>query len=100
MAMTSSLGSLRESAGAYVRTRGLLLGALMLVTLVFRCVSMPPPPERDIDAIATMLGQSVGGTVKPDDFVWEGVAGFFTMRFGAVGCCFWLPVRKVQTLRR
>lgn len=75
MAMTSPLGRLAESARAYVRTRGLLVGALLLLTLVVRCVSMPRPPERNVEAIAAMLGQAVGGTVKPDDFVWEGRGG-------------------------
>lgn len=75
MAMTSPFGSLLESVRTYGRTKGGLIGVLALVVLVLRVTSMPRPPERDIDAIATMLGQSVGGTVKPDDFVWEGRGG-------------------------
>lgn len=51
------------------------MGALLFAMLVLRFASMPRPPERDVDAIAAMLGQSVGGTVKPDDFVWEGRGG-------------------------
>ncbi|MBK9266867.1 MAG: hypothetical protein IPM54_44705 [Polyangiaceae bacterium] len=73
--MTSPLGRLAESARAYVRTRGLLVGALLILTLAVRCVSMPRPPERNVEAIAAVLGQAVGGTVKPDDFVWEGRGG-------------------------
>ncbi len=75
MAMTSPFGSLIESARTYGRTRGRLVGALLFAALVLRFASMPRPPERDVDAIAAMLGQSVGGTVKPDDFVWEGRGG-------------------------
>lgn len=73
--MTSPLGSLVESVQTYGRNKGRLIGILALVVLVVRVVSMPRPPERDIDAIAQMLGKSVGGTVKPDDFVWEGRGG-------------------------
>ncbi|HRI64798.1 MAG TPA: hypothetical protein PK156_11170, partial [Polyangium sp.] len=73
--MTSLLGSFLESARTYGRTRGRLVGVLCAGALVLRFLSMPAPPERDIEAIATMLGQSVGGTVKPDDFVWEGRGG-------------------------
>jgi hypothetical protein len=73
--MTSPFGSLIESMKTYGYAKGRLIGALALVMLVVRVVSMPAPPERDIEAIATMLGKSVGGTVKPDDFVWEGRGG-------------------------
>jgi len=73
--MTSPLGSLLESARTYGRTRGRLVGALLFAALVLRFATMPKPPERDVDAIAAMLGQAVGGTVKPDDFVWEGRGG-------------------------
>jgi len=73
--MTSPFGSLLESLKTYGRAKGRLLGALALVVLVLRVVSMPTPPARDVDAIAAMLGNSVGGTVKPDDFVWEGRGG-------------------------
>lgn len=75
--MTSPLGSLLESARTYTRTHGRIVGLLVFVVFVARFASMPRPPERDVDAIAAMLGQSVGGTVKPDDFVWEGRGGVF-----------------------
>jgi hypothetical protein len=75
MAMNSLVGSLLESAKAYGHTKGRLLGLLAFVVFVWRFSAMARPPERDIEAIATMLGQSVGGTVKPDDFVWEGRGG-------------------------
>lgn len=75
MAMTSPFGSLVESVRTYGRMRGRLVGVLLFSALVLRFASMPSPPERDIEAIATMLGQSVGGSVKPDDFVWEGRGG-------------------------
>lgn len=73
--MTSFFGSFLESARTYGRTHGRLVGALCSGVLVLRFATMPAPPERDIDAIAAMLGQSVGGTVKHDDFVWEGRGG-------------------------
>ena len=73
--MTSILGSFLESARTYGRTHGRLVGVLCASVFVLRFLTMPAPPERDIEAIATMLGQSVGGTVKPDDFVWEGRGG-------------------------
>lgn len=75
MAVTSPFDSFVESVKTYGRNKGRLLGVLALVVLVLRVVSMPHPPARDIDAIADMLSKSVGGTVKPDDFVWEGRGG-------------------------
>lgn len=73
--MTSPVGSLIKSVKTYADTRGRLIGVLAFVLAVLRFASTPRPPERDVDAIAAMLGQSVEGTVKPDDFVWEGRGG-------------------------
>ncbi len=73
--MTSPFGSFLGPVMAYARTRGLLVGSLMFVTLVVRFATMPRPAERSVEAISGMLGASVGGTVKPDDFVWEGRGG-------------------------
>ncbi|WP_437875189.1 hypothetical protein [Sorangium sp. So ce513] len=39
-------------------------------------LSTPAPPARTTDAIAAMLGEAIGGTVSPDDFVWEERGGF------------------------
>ncbi|KYF58442.1 hypothetical protein BE08_28885, partial [Sorangium cellulosum] len=41
-------------------------------------LSMPAPPARTTDAIAGMLGEAIGGTVSPDDFVWEERGGFLS----------------------
>ncbi|WP_437285572.1 hypothetical protein [Sorangium sp. So ce406] len=41
-------------------------------------LSTPSPPARTADAIAGMLGEAIGGTVSPDDFVWEERGGFFS----------------------
>lgn len=73
--MTSPIGSLIKSVKTYAGTHGRLVILLVFVVTVVRFSAMPRPPDRDVDAIAAMLGQSVGGTVKPDDFVWEGRGG-------------------------
>ncbi|WP_437631227.1 hypothetical protein [Sorangium sp. So ce854] len=41
-------------------------------------LSTPAPPARTTDAIAGMLGEAIGGTVGPDDFVWEERGGFLS----------------------
>ncbi|WP_437731357.1 hypothetical protein [Sorangium sp. So ce1335] len=41
-------------------------------------LATPPPPARTTDAIAGMLGEAIGGTVSPDDFVWEERGGFLS----------------------
>src|SRR5262249_42195363 len=47
------------------------IGAVAALTaLVARCAT-PAPPPRTVEGIAAMLGASVGGTVRPDGYVWE-----------------------------
>ncbi|WP_437776065.1 hypothetical protein [Sorangium sp. So ce1097] len=41
-------------------------------------LATPAPPARTTDAIAGMLGEAIGGTVSPDDFVWEERGGFLS----------------------
>ncbi|XYH94789.1 hypothetical protein ACMHYB_44270 [Sorangium sp. So ce1128] len=41
-------------------------------------LSTPSPPARTADAIAGMLGEAIGGSVSPDDFVWEERGGFLS----------------------
>lgn len=69
-------GSLLESALAHLRSRVWLAASVALVALVVRVVTMQAPPARDVAAIAAMLGRSVSGTVKAEDFVWEERGGF------------------------
>ncbi|MBK8252260.1 MAG: hypothetical protein IPK82_06275 [Polyangiaceae bacterium] len=39
------------------------------------------PPPRTVEGVAEALGKAAGGTVRPDDFLWESRVGFFTDTF-------------------
>jgi hypothetical protein len=63
-------------ARAHLALRWPWLLAAAVIGLFASCAT-PSPPERDVKAIASMLGQAAGGEVGPDDFIWEGRGGFF-----------------------
>ena len=58
------------AASTHAKSRAPLLGAVALVALVAGLRTAAPPP-RTIEGVAAALGDTVGGTVKPDDFLWE-----------------------------
>jgi hypothetical protein len=39
------------------------------------------PPVATVEGLSELLGQAVGGTVKPDEFAWEPSPGFLTETF-------------------
>ncbi len=55
---------------AFFQRRGLLLGFVALLAAVTRC-SAPRPPERTVLGMASMLGQAIHGSVKPEEIIWE-----------------------------
>ncbi len=59
----------------HAKSRGPLLGAVALVALALG-VRGAAPPARTIEGVAAALGDAAGGTVKPDDFLWEERGGF------------------------
>jgi hypothetical protein len=52
----------------------MLFGALAL----FRRMLVPGPPERTVEGLSAMLGESVHGFVKPADVAWEPSPGILT----------------------
>jgi hypothetical protein len=64
----------------HFRSRGRLFLAIALMAVVLG-IAAPAPPARSTQAIAAMLGASVGGVVLPDDFIWEERGGFFRDAF-------------------
>ena len=69
--MTSPRGPFLDSLAAHARSRGLFVLGITLVALLVRLATSPAPPARSVEAIAAMLGTTVGGSVRPEDFVWE-----------------------------
>lgn len=64
----------------HAKSRGLALAAIALAAIAARLSSEPPPP-RSIEGVAAALGAAAGGTVGPDDFLWEGRGGFLEDAF-------------------
>ncbi|MDC3982306.1 hypothetical protein [Polyangium jinanense] len=69
--MTSPRGPFFDTLAAHARSRGPFVLGIALVALLIRVATSPAPPARSVEAIAAMLGASVGGSVQPEDFVWE-----------------------------
>lgn len=65
---------------SHAKGRGLAAGAVALVAIAIRLSSAAPPP-RSIEGVAEALGKAAGGAVRPDDFLWEGRAGFLEETF-------------------
>lgn len=65
---------------AFLRARALWAVLFACASLVL-CVATPSPPPCTTAGVASMLGAAVGGTVQPDDFVWEARGGFFSEAF-------------------
>jgi hypothetical protein len=60
---------------SYFRSRASLLLAMALCSFVIG-IAAGAPPARSAEAIAAMLGSAAGGSVLPDDFIWEERGGF------------------------
>lgn len=58
------------SAPARVGGRGRVALCAALIALVARC-GEPSPPAKTVEGIAAMLGREAGGSVAPDQFIWE-----------------------------
>src|SRR5688572_17337123 len=54
----------------HLRGRGRLALGVGVIALFAR-MGTPPPPEKTVEGIAAMLGREAGGTVLPDQFLWE-----------------------------
>lgn len=74
--MTRPSPRLAARIAAHARGRGAALGGIVALAILAR-VAVPSPPVRSVEGVARLLGDSVGGEVKPDDFVWESGGGFF-----------------------
>jgi hypothetical protein len=61
----------------HLRGRAVWAAIFAVIGLIWTIVS-PAPPPRTAEGVAAMLGAAVGGTVRPDDFVWEARGGFWT----------------------
>lgn len=70
------IGALQRHA----KSRGLALGVVALAAIAWRTSAGAPPP-RSIEGIAAALGAASGGTVRPDDFLWEERGGFLEETF-------------------
>lgn len=64
----------------YLRMRAPFV-ALLGVCGAVAALSRPAPPPKTKEGVAEMLAQGVGGTVSPDDFVWEHRGGFWKDAF-------------------
>ena len=60
-----------------IRTLALRLRVASFVALaaIGARLVLPGPPDATLRGVAEVLGASVGGTVEPDDFVWEASRG-------------------------
>ncbi|MEZ4315258.1 MAG: hypothetical protein R3F14_45160 [Polyangiaceae bacterium] len=70
------LGALKSQ----VRTRGLAVAVAALAAIAAAARTDPPPP-RTVEGVAEALGRAAGGTVRPDDFLWEARGGFIEDAF-------------------
>jgi len=59
----------------HAKGRALLLSAAALAAVLSR-IRVEAPPPRTVEGVASALGAAAGGSVKPDDFLWEGRGGF------------------------
>jgi hypothetical protein len=69
-----------KSLRPYILERGWALGLAGLLGLIVHG-SLPSPPERTLDDLAQMLGQSAGGVVDPKQIAWEPSRGFLPETF-------------------
>src|SRR5688572_5272852 len=68
------------AARSFLRSRryvALLAAALAIMVRLFG----QGPPVATVEGLSEVLGKAVGGTVKPDELVWEPRQGFFTELF-------------------
>ncbi len=74
LSLTKALTKARSKASPYARARAIWAGLFALVAMLRAAASSSPPP-RTAEGVAAMLGASVGGEVRSDDFVWEARGG-------------------------
>ncbi len=55
---------------AFFQRRAPLLGFVALLATVSHW-SLPKPPERSLSGVAQLLGNAIGGVVKPEELIWE-----------------------------
>lgn len=70
------MGDWSTKARDHLRGRALWAAIFAVLGLILTLAS-PSPPPRTAEGVASLLGASVGGTVRADDFVWEARGGFW-----------------------
>jgi hypothetical protein len=66
--------------GSYLRERVWLASGAAVLGVAVHCSSAAPPPCT-LQGLASLLGQSAGGVVSPDDIAWEESPGFWAETF-------------------
>jgi hypothetical protein len=66
--------------GRFLRARALWAVVFAIAAAGLR-LGRPAPPPRSPEGVAALLGEAVGGEVRPDDFVWEERGGALSDTF-------------------
>lgn len=68
------------SARRFLKSRRALILTVALAACLVR-FQRPKPPEPTVEGLSALLGEAVGGTVKPGEFAWEPSRGFLAETF-------------------